>query len=175
MQRDIRPDRLIRLAEELGGVGAGRGQPRNTNLRRSVSTAYYALFHRLTIATARAALPDAPTEEIYGFARHVSHASIKQVCAYIAGERPPRHLEGLVERLQSNPEVSDVASAFVSLQQQREDADHDHLADFTRAGVLSAVGQARQAISTVDRLEQTRNADLRAFLGLVLLRTSTNR
>lgn len=29
MQREIKPEWLLELAEELGGVSAGRGQPRN--------------------------------------------------------------------------------------------------------------------------------------------------
>lgn len=40
MKREIKPLWLIRLARELGGVEASRGQPRNTDLRRAVSTAY---------------------------------------------------------------------------------------------------------------------------------------
>jgi hypothetical protein len=173
MQREIKPAWLIRLAEELGGVGAGRGAPRNTDLRRSVSTAYYALFHRLALATARAALPNAAPAEVYGLARHISHASVKQVCSYIAGEAPPKHLDAIVTRLRQNPELSAVANVFVDLQQQREDADYNHLADVTRPGVLGSVARAKQAIANVDRLSET--DDLRAFLSLVTLRTSIGR
>ena len=42
------PD-LILIAQELatGVVGCGKGRPREAELRRTVSTAYYALFHTL--------------------------------------------------------------------------------------------------------------------------------
>lgn len=170
MQRDIRPAWLVRLAEELGGLGAGRGQPRNTNLRCAVSTAYYAVFHRISLATARSALPNAEDKEIFGLARHISHGAIKQVCAYVAGKMPPAHLESTLARLRGNEDLSAVASTFIELQQQREDADYNHLADFTRGGVLGMVGRARRAVDLVDEIEAT--DDCQAFLGLVGLRAS---
>jgi len=122
MQREIKPEWLLELAEELGGVSAGRGQPRN-----------------------------------------------------MAGESPPEYLDVVVERLRSNPGLSDVANAFVDLQQQREDADYNHLADFTRPGVLSLVHRARAAVELLDELERNDDDVLRAFLILVLLRTSMSR
>lgn len=82
MQRDIRPTWLIRLAEELGGSGAMQGQPRNTSLRRSVSTAYYALFHRIALGTARTVVPSATAEEVSGLARYITHKAIKHVAAH---------------------------------------------------------------------------------------------
>jgi len=173
MQRDIRPAWLIRLAEELGGVGAGPGQPRNTNLRRSVSTAYYALFHRLTLATARCGLPNAADGEIYGLARHISHAAIKQVCSYVAGDKPPRHLDTIVDRLRLNADLFAIANSFVDLQEQREDADYDHLADFTKPDVLALVARAKSAIEFID--QDVDANDLRAFFGLIALRTSIGR
>lgn len=134
MQRDIRPEWLLRLADELGGRGAGCGQPRTTNLRRAVSTAYYALFHCLALSTARSALPDASQEEVFGVARYVSHAAIKQVSSYISGETPPKHLAGIVDSLRKDEVVTSVAGTFLELS------------------------------------EQHRN-ELRAFFGLVMLRT----
>lgn len=173
MQRDIRPDWLIRLAEELGGVGAGQGQPRNTNLRRSVSTAYYALFHSLALAASRAALPNASPTEIYGVVRHVGHGSIKDVAKYLAGDNPPRHLDPVVLRLRANSDLSTVASTFVELQESREDADYNHVANFTRPGTLALVARSKRAIEVVDRFAST--DDFQAFFGLIALRTSIGR
>jgi len=173
MQRDIRPVWLIRLAEELGGVGATQGQPRNTDLRRSVSTGYYAVFHCLALATAGAALPNATLEEVFGLARHVSHSSIKQVAAYVAGNQPPKHLDSVVGRLRSNSAVSSVAATFVDLQEQREEADYNHLADFTRPGTLALVARAKRAVKSTD--QGGASDDFQAFFGLIALRTSIGR
>ncbi|GIU85358.1 MAG: hypothetical protein KatS3mg008_2133 [Acidimicrobiales bacterium] len=170
MQREIKPEWLLRLAEELGGAGAGRGQPRNTNLRRSVSTAYYAVFHQLALAAAAEALPGASRNEVYAMARHISHSSLNKVCGYLSGATPPRHLDGIVQRLRQNPALTDVASTFIDLQQQREDADYNHLADFTKPGVLALVSRARKAVETID--SEKGSDDFRDFFGLVTLRTS---
>ncbi|MBI2706402.1 MAG: hypothetical protein HYX32_14110 [Actinobacteria bacterium] len=148
MQREIRPAWLVRLAEELGGVGAGQGQPRNTS----------------------GAVPNGSDAEIYGLARHVSHSSIKQVCSYVSGDNPPKHLGSVVDRLRLNADLSAVANAFVELQQQREEADYNHLADFTRPGVLALVARSMRAIELVD--QNAGSDDFRAFLGLITLRTS---
>lgn len=134
MQRDIRPDWLLRLADELGGRGAGRGQPRTTNLGRAVSSASYAGFHCLALSTARSALLDANQHEVFGVARHVSHAAIRQVTSCISGETPPKHLDGIADRLRQDEAVTSVAGTFLELS------------------------------------EQHRN-ELRAFFGLVMLRT----
>lgn len=170
MQRDIRPTWLIRLAEELGGLGAGRGQPRNTDLRRSVSTAYYALFHRVTLGTAQTVLPNGTADEIYELARHITHKSIKQVAAYVAGNTPPRHLGPVVDRLRANAALSSVATTFIEVQEQREDADYNHRADFTRPGVLALVARSKAAILAVD--QHAGSSDFGAFFGLIALRTS---
>src|SRR5690606_23258649 len=56
--RPIWPHELLRLAGELAGENAGRGKPRTIQLRRSISTAYYALFHELVIQATRELVGD---------------------------------------------------------------------------------------------------------------------
>lgn len=173
MRRDIRPEWLLRLAKELGGEVAGQGQPRNTNLRRAVSTAYYAVFHGISLATARSALPNAQSDEIFGVARHVSHTSIRQVAAYVTGDRPPKHLDTIVFRLRTHVDLSAVAATFIELQEQREEADYNHLADFSRPAVLTLTTRAERAIQSIDQHMTT--DEFRAFFGLIALRTSIGR
>jgi len=170
MRRAIRPSWLLRLARELAGEGAGQGQPRNTNLRRAVSTSYYALFHAVALGVAAEALPGAPTTEHYAYARYVNHTAIKQVCAWISGDPPPQHLAATVVRLRQNAALSDVSSAFNALQLGREEADYNHDADITRPGTLGLVGRSASAVSAVDANAST--DDFRAFFGLIALQTS---
>ena len=42
----MNPESFIKTAQEL--ISTGQGKPRSTNLRRAVSTAYYAMFHCLS-------------------------------------------------------------------------------------------------------------------------------
>ena len=50
----MNPHDLIRMARQLasGDLGSGRGRPRQAELRRAVSTAYYAMFHALALTAA---------------------------------------------------------------------------------------------------------------------------
>lgn len=170
MRRPIKSKWLIRLASELAGEGAGQGQPRNTNLRRAASTAYYALFHAIGTAVAAEALPSGSDAEKSGYGRYVNHAAIKQVCDWISGSQPPVHLQDVVTRLRQNSRLSAVASSFVTLQEQREAADYDHGADFTKPVTLALVGRARGAVADI-RAQKTTD-DFRSFFGLVALQTS---
>jgi hypothetical protein len=129
VKRPISPKRLVRLARDLAGVDAGPGQPRNVNLRRAVSTAYYGLFHRLALDVARNALPGATDDEIRGVARYISHTAIKEVCEWIGDKGTKKHLGPVVERLRRDPDVTLVAQAFLRLHEQREAPDYDHGAD----------------------------------------------
>jgi hypothetical protein len=139
MRRPIKPEWLLRLARETAGEGAGRGQPRTANLRRATSDAYYALFHALALAVASEALPNASAAEQYAFSRYVRHTAIKKVSEWVSGFPPPFYLQTPVARLRASRSLSVVVSAFVRLHEQREAADYDHDADFTRPGTLARV------------------------------------
>jgi hypothetical protein len=45
--RQIHPGELLDLADVLAGRRAGAGRPRTIELRRAISSAYYAIFHEL--------------------------------------------------------------------------------------------------------------------------------
>ena len=175
MRRPIRPEWLIRLARELAGEGAGRGQPRNTNLRRATSSAYYAAFHAVALAVAVEALPNASEAERHGYARYVNHQAVEKVCGWISGADSPLHVRGLIDRLRRNQALSGVATGFLTLKEQREAADYDHGADFTRPGTLALVGRADGAVLAI-RVNSATD-DYRAFFGLIALQTAirTNR
>lgn len=170
MRRPIRPRWLLRQATELAGSGVG--QPRHTDLRRANSAAYYALFHEVALATARHLLPGSTAEEVQRAARRVSHTSIRSAADWIAGGTPPKHLADTVARLRANPDLTDVANAFKELQEQREKADYDHEADFTRPGTHARIQQAARAIRLLRRWSS--HADFRSFLGLIALRTNVS-
>ena len=170
MRRPVRPEWLLRLARELAGEGAGPGQPRTTNLRRATSSAYYALFHAISLGVAVEALPNAPARERHAYARYVNHTAIKRVCEWISGATPPRHLQECATRLRSNGDLLAVAFAFTVLHEQREAADYDHEADFTRASALASVREADRAVAALRAGSAT--DEFRALFGLVALQTS---
>lgn len=169
MQRPIRPEWLLRQADEL--AGSGRGQPRNADLRRAASAAYYALFHAVSLEVARSVLHGAEDEETYEAARLVAHGAIRDVCGYVAsGSTAPRRLGATVERLRDSVPVVTLATDFLALNEAREEADYDHLADFTRPRVRALIERASQAVALLTA--DDRDGAFVSFLGLVALRIS---
>lgn len=171
MQRAISPDWLLRQADELGYRGAGAGQPRNANLRRAVSSSYYALFHSVALAAAQHLLPGGTTEERQRLARSFSHANLRLACEYVVTPNStPTEARPIAASAGANAALVDVAEALLSLQEARHLADYDHLANFTKAGVLQAVDAARDAAVKLGALAGA--ADLQRFLSLLALRQS---
>lgn len=127
----------IRSARKLIGRGHSR-RPRQSDLRRAISTAYYAMFHTLCINCAdcliggtRAARSDRAWRQAY---RAIEHGFAKSQCkngSILA--RFPR-------------EVEDFAQAFVTLQEKRHDADYDPFARFSLTDAINAIDQAEGAI-----------------------------
>lgn len=157
MSRDIRPDELIELAYQLAGRGAGPGRPRTVNLRRAISSAYYALFHELVHWAGRKAVWEATGRdtERWTLARWYQHADLRRVCGwFVAAGRGDRSLPAGVEVLlagASKPAgvpagLVDVAEAFEELYAARQRADYDHHYEVTRRHALDLVGNAATAI-----------------------------
>ena len=66
--------RLLAEADE-------RGRPKQVNLRRALSSAYYALFHGVTAEAARLAIPSASPAALHeAFARAFGHSGMKDAC-----------------------------------------------------------------------------------------------
>lgn len=173
MQRVIRPAWLLRQADELGYRQAGPGQPRNSNLRRAVSAAYYALFHAMGWAIAEQLLPAGSLTERASLSRSVDHGALRNVCGWIAkGETPPQHVADLVHAVRADTVMVDVAEAFLELREKRHAADYDHLADFSKEAVLNLVDSAREAVTALAWAQAAGSVTLARFLVLASLKTS---
>lgn len=173
MGRPIRPDWLLRQADDLGYRDGGPGRPRNANLRRSVSSAYYALFHALGLAMARHLLPNGTADDQYRATRSVNHGALRTVCEWITGSsRAPHHSAVAVDRLRENQDVVDIATTFLTLWDARASADYDHLASFTKIDTLNYVDLARDAVEKLAGIPQETPQDGESLLSLIALRTS---
>ncbi len=173
MQRAIRPDFLIAQANRLAGRDAGQGQPRNIDLRRAVSSAYYALYHTITILSADQLFKQCDDQHIYDATRHFQHRGVREVCSWVDSPSNPQYKKtaAAVMYMRGSQDVRDVAKTFMQLQEARHEADYNHLADFTRPGVLALIDRSRDA---VNRLIQLDTAEIRLFLGYVAMRCQIN-
>ena len=124
------PQDLLRLAREL--VDRNPAAPVEADLRRGVSTGYYALFHLLVqeattqlvaVASLRARV-----------ARSFDHKIMKIVCQEHARLSPNPAGQLVTAAGQVVPTaLQDIASEFVALQQARYQADYDTSAPVTQA------------------------------------------
>lgn len=167
-QRPINPAWLIRQADELGYRNKGPGQPRNADLRRAVSVAYYALYHDVVLRVCTHQMPKCPDVERWSWSRLFTHKGTRRVCDVVSSSGPaPQHVAESVRHMRANQSLVDVAIAFVSLQQARFEADYDHAAEFTKPTTLSFVDQARDAMRKLSVIAGS--ADYGRFMALMAM------
>lgn len=149
-------DDLLALASRLARANPRR--PRQADLRRAVSTAYFALFHAIAknaadclVGTSPHNRPNRAWAQVY---RALDHGHAKTACEAARNMAFPQA-------------IKDCADEFVELQEARHDADYDPLHRLTRADALEAVEKARDAIAA---LRRARLNDRRAFAVQVMVR-----
>jgi len=139
---------LLKVGEHLAKQPK-RGRPSQAKLRRSVSSAYYALFHALLLLAANQLVGSSPQKrqtlawaKIY---RSVEHGKARNCCVEVAKGRWP-----------ASQDLQRFAAAFTSLQADRFDADYDPRRRFSLPEVqllLKTAAEAREALTAVSAQE----------------------
>lgn len=151
-----------------------KGKPRQASLRRSISSAYYALFHLLIDQAASACAPAVPTVLHFRVQRAFDHGKMKAVCRSATGGTLPSSIAPLLNPMRSYPvPLKLVASAFIQLQEARQEADYDTIKRFSRADTQQLIALAEQAFSTWDEVKGTPAANV--FLTALLLQDKWDR
>lgn len=142
------PRALLETAEALARRGYRR--PAQSDLRRAVSTAYYALFHGLAgevadllIGATRRGRP--AWGRIY---RALDHKFCKD------------RLEAFAREPQTGPQMRLFCSTFGQIQGERHRADYDPGARFRREEALGSVGRARDALAAFRRTSREERLEL---------------
>lgn len=172
-------DDLFAQAEALARLDARR--PRQTNLRRAVSAAYYAVFHFLVEEASCSQIgsqhAQAPYRHVLG--RAFNHATMKQACVSFGGgtlraavaRGLPRNSHG---EYPIAGEIRQLATTFAELQEKRHLADYDRSERFRRSEVLGMIEEAQKSVR--DFAELGPSAEKRFFLAcLWAWRELTNR
>ena len=132
-------DDLIRHAIFLSKLDLPQA-PKQVDLRRAVSAAYYALFHLLTTEAAQNWKHQGQRDR---FARLFDHGRMK-TCSSKVSSRP------LPVDPAKNPVATDlrlVADSFVKLQQARHTADYDNSKVWSRTQVYEMIFMAQSALT----------------------------
>ena len=127
----IDPRSLIRLARQrLALTDADE-----TDYRRAVSDAFYALYHALTLAAVPFMTTGGDPLEPYRQIRRIRHPHVRAVAEAMRGS--------------ANERVVMVASVLLYLYHWRAAADYDHLVQFARPRVVNLVNLADAAVGAV--------------------------
>lgn len=148
------PKDLLAQADQLIRMSPKR--PKQANLRRAVSAAYYAVFHALcwsnanVLAGTGAARPQRAWLQTY---RAVDHGQAKTRCK-------ESNTKGFPSTVQA------FADSFVTLQEYRHRADYSPDQHFTKHEASIIVGLARSAVAAISKAP---SKDRRAFAIHILL------
>ena len=141
----MEPDDLIAVARTLaaGGNASNRHGATDTELRRAVSCAYYAIFHTLCRAYADAMagpyIGSQMGQELWNMAyRTLDHGPARNKC----------NDSGSMSRF--NPDLRRLAITLVNLQQRRHEADYDPAATFDQTQVNQIIDNAADALAGFD-------------------------
>lgn len=134
----MKPFDLIETARGLTELS--RRRPVQANLRRAVSTAYYAMFHCLASSAADLLIGRNRSPSWHQVYRALEHGMARNAC---------QHKQVLEE---FPLEIQRFARKFVDLQQARHQADyaldHDH---YYKSDVVAEIGAAERAMRQFER------------------------
>lgn len=140
------PKHLLEQARQLATREQRR--PRQVNLRRGVSSAYYALFHLIAEDATRAFVPKSDPGLRLLLPRVCAHDEMASACRTFATRgQLPAVLQQIYPNLVIPARLAEVAQAFVDLQKARHDADYATHREWTRTMALTEVERAEQAFA----------------------------
>jgi uncharacterized protein (UPF0332 family) len=156
----VSPRDLIATARLL--AASSKHKPSQVNLRRGVSTAYYALFHALAangadllIGGRSSARSRDAWRQVY---RALDHGTARNACQN----------NRVISRLPKPIEV--FANLFVTMQIKRNEADYDPTVRYTRSEVLQDIATVESVIAAF--MAQPKR-ERQAFSAYVLLKSRT--
>jgi uncharacterized protein (UPF0332 family) len=160
------PQDLLAQAKQLATKEPQK--PKQASLRRSVSTAYYALFHLLIDAACRFLIAGRTAHRSHlrnQLARAFTHGHMKGASLRYSHAQYPPWLSTAAGAVQ--PELARVADAFVDLQQARHEADYDLSRAFTKTETMAIMRQVEAAFDDWKAVEGSPQAE--AYLVALLL------
>jgi uncharacterized protein (UPF0332 family) len=162
----IDPEHLLEQADKLI-TPPNNGAPRQTDLRRAISNAYYAVFHTVLTEVA---------DEIVGKTRRakpqyalvyrsIAHSSLRTLCLAAKEKSLAEKYAKYAPRGEFSDEIRAFATAFLDLFEKRHLADYDPLFKAKKSDVILHVATARAAIA---KLKKSKPDIRKAFCTLLV-------
>jgi hypothetical protein len=162
----LNPNHLFEQANRLIAIQAG--PPRQVDIRRAISAAYYATFHATITAAADQfiGVTNRDTSR-YGLVyRSVSHAWLRDLCKEV--QKPTLSNNKFKPYAPNNgfgPNIAAFAAALVELQEKRHAADYDVMIRMNKSDAVLAISTAKAALR---RFNKATNAIRLAYLSVLL-------
>ena len=162
----LNPDHLFDQADRLIQPLVP-GKPRQVDLRRAISAAYYAVFHYILTKAADQCVGAANrgTKNYSLVYRSVDHRALRDLCMETKKSTPSAKYIKHIPDSGFGPNIPAFASALVELQEKRHSADYDPAYRVKTSDARLAIAQARSAIA---RFENSKDYRKRSFVSLLL-------
>ena len=160
----LNPEHFFDQADRLVSAPPS-GRPRQIDLRRAVSAAYYGLFHFCMSAVADAFVGATrhATDRYALVYRGVDHRTLKDVCAEARKQTPSARYALYAPPSGFGADIQAFATAAIELQEQRIAADYDPQRRLRASDAKLLIATARNAIQRSERAGGEPRATLLAF------------
>lgn len=164
----LNPEHLLEQADKLT-MRPPAGPPRQVDLRRAISAAYYAVFHATLTAAADlyVGATKRATNQYALVYRSADHKELRDIASKLIAPALSAKLLPYSPPRGFDADIKAFAQAVIDLQEQRHDADYNPSVRLRTTDAVLAIGLARDALRRL-RTAQATSRD--AFLGLLLFR-----
>lgn len=162
----LNPDHLLDQAHRLA-TPPRVGAPRQADLRRAISAAYYGVFHAVVTEAADDFVGKTRrhTPRYSLVYRSIDHRSLRAICDDIVKTTLPAKYSKYEPKGGFGLDLRALATAVIELQEKRHAADYDPLFRVKVSDASTAVDTGRTALGRFRSANQTRR---KAFLSLVV-------
>jgi hypothetical protein len=162
----LNPEHLFVQADRLVAPPLA-GPPRQVDVRRAISSAYYGVFHAtLTAAADQVVGATRRSSGHYALVyRSIDHKTLRILCEIAQRRSPPAKHAPYIPAGGFGPNISAYAEAVVDLQEKRLSADYDPRIRIKSFDAKLAIRAGRAA---VQRLNAAAASEREAFLSLLL-------
>ncbi len=162
----LNPNHLFEQADKLV-VPPPAGAPRQVDLRRAISAAYYGVFHFCLTAAADEfiGVTQRATSRYALVYRSIDHKNLRELCLEAKKATPPAKFAPYFPTGGFGPNIQTFSTAAIELQEKRHLADYNPQPRFRTSDAKLAISTARSALHG---FKQASDEQCKAFLTLLV-------